>query len=928
MSISTRYNPADTESKWYQHWLDKRYFNSKPDERESFSVVIPPPNVTGVLHMGHVLNNTIQDVLCRKARLEGKNVCWVPGTDHASIATEAKVVKLLRSQGIKKSDLSREEFLEHAYAWKEEYGGKILNQLKELGASCDWERTRFTMEPKLNTYVTKAFVDLYKEGKLYRGLRMVNWDSEAQTVLSNEEVIHGEENSHLYHIRYDLETTESERTKLKEEEKSLEVLERMLIKDEKHSGHLTRLYNFQKKNVEQLKKQLSVIIATQRPETIMADAAVAINPNDPRFQHLVGRRVIIPIINRSIPIIQDEYVTLDFGSGVLKVTPAHDQNDYEIGKRHNLEVIDILNDNGTLNENAQILVGEDRFKARISIKVLLKESGHLIKLEQYKTSIGRSERTNSVVEPKLSLQWYVDMKTLAEPAVKAVAEGEIKFYPNNFVNLYNHWMSPDNIRDWCISRQLWWGQRIPAWYYGEECFVAETAAEALVQAQEKLNNPALTIEDLKQEEDVVDTWFSSWLWPMSVFDGFENREELEYYYPTNVLVTGFDIIFFWVARMIMAGYEWEGKRPFEHVYFTGMVRDKQGRKMSKSLGNSPNTKMLMDKYGTDGTRFGILYTAPAGGDILFDESMCEQGAKFTNKMWNALRMLKQLEVVEANTNTEALKVNELAIEWFKNRLNQAVTNLNQDMSNYRLSEALMSMYNLIWSEFCSWFLEMIKPEYGKPIDRATLASATDLFEQQLTLLHPFMPFITEEIWHLLKEREDGEDCVISSWATESDYDADLLKAVSKAQDVISKIRLQRNKNGLSPKLALTAFVEKSASSEAFFADARIKSMIMKLGNLASLEFTSDNVESSVSFVSGTEKYFLVIEKEIDVEAERSRLQKELKRASGFLIGVRKKLSNERFVNNAPEAAVNRERQKLADGEARLKIIEESLAKLK
>lgn len=878
MSISTRYNPADIEGKWYQHWLDKRYFNSKPDEREAFSIVIPPPNVTGVLHMGHMLNNTIQDVLCRKARLEGKNVCWVPGTDHASIATEAKVVKQLRAKGIKKSDLTREEFLEHAYAWKEEYGGRILEQLKELGASCDWERTRFTMEPKLNTYVTQVFVDLYNKGKLYRGLRMVNWDPQAKTVLSNEEVIHGEENSHLYHIRYDIEGED---------------------------GH--------------------VVIATQRPETIMADTAVAINPKDERFRHLVGKKVIIPLINRAIPIIEDEYVALDFGSGALKVTPAHDQNDYEIGKRHGLEVIDILNDDGTLNEKAQILVGEDRFKARKSIKKLLEESGHLVELEQYRTSIGRSERTNAVVEPKLSLQWYVDMKSLAKPALEAVLSENIRFYSKNFVNLYKHWMSEDNIRDWCISRQLWWGQQIPAWYYEDKVYVAETEAEALAQAQK--DNPSLTAADLKRDEDVVDTWFSSWLWPISVFDGFENREELDYYYPTSVLVTGFDIIFFWVARMIMAGLEFEDKIPFKDVYFTGMVRDNQGRKMSKSLGNSPDTKMLMDKYGTDGTRFGVLYKAPAGGDIKFDESMCEEGAKFCNKMWNALRMLKQLEVVDTNENKSALAVNELAFEWFDNRLNQALKDLNQNLDNYRLSESLMSIYNLVWNEYCSWFLEMIKPEYGKPIDRTTLNKAIDLFEKQMILLHPFMPFITEEIWHQLRDREDGEDCTNRSWLEEADFDTDLLKSVAKAQEVITNIRNQRSKNGLSPKQALEAYVEEGEGAKTLFADERIKAMIIKMANLSSLEMTSADVENGVSFLSGTEKYYLVIEKEIDIEAERKRLEGELKKAQGFLKSVRGKLGNKRFVDNAPAAVIAKEKQKLADGEARLKIIEESLAKL-
>lgn len=877
MSISKHYNPQDSEAKWYQHWLDKRYFNSTPDEREAYSIVIPPPNVTGVLHMGHMLNNTIQDSLARRARMLGKNVCWVPGTDHASIATEAKVVKLLREQGIKKSDIGREEFMKHAWAWKKKYGGRILEQLKELGASCDWERTRFTMEPKLYDAVIKVFVDLYKKGKIYRGLRMVNWDSEAKTVLSNEEVLHFEENANLYHIKYKIEGED---------------------------GHVT--------------------IATQRPETIMADTAVAINPKDERHQHLIGKRVIIPLINRSVPIITDDYVALDFGTGALKVTPAHDQNDYDIGQRHGLEVIDILNDDGSLNEKAQILVGQDRFEARKNIKKLLEEGGHLEKIEPYRTKIGRSERTNSVVEPKLSLQWFVDMQSITEPALKAVIEEEIEFFPKHFVNTYRYWM--ENIRDWCISRQLWWGQRIPAWYYGEEVFVAETAEEALAQAKAKLGD-TITLADLKQEEDVLDTWFSSWLWPMSVFDGFENEEELNYYYPTNVLVTGFDIIFFWVARMIMAGYEWKQEKPFHHVYFTGMVRDEKGRKMSKSLGNSPDTRELMDKYGADGVRFGILYASPAGGDLLYKDDYCEQGSKFCNKMWQALRLLKSLEIVEENPNTASKKVNDLAITWFEQRMNQAIAEINDLFENYKLSEALKALYNLIWNEFCSWYLEMVKPVYGEPIDRATYEKTIDIFSQLMTLLHPFMPFVTEEIWHLLKERQEGDDCVISKWLEGGDFDENYLKTIGIAQDTISKIRLTRNKNGLSPKEALEVFVQDSESSRALFADTGIKALLMKLGNLASLDFTKEEIESSTSFVSGTEKYFVKIEKQIDVEAERKRLADELERAKNFLIGVNKKLSNERFVNNAPPAVVEKERQKQADGEARLKILEESLAKL-
>lgn len=880
MSLSTRYSPTETEAKWYEHWMEKDYFSSKVDtEKEPFTVVIPPPNVTGVLHMGHMLNNTIQDVLIRKARLEGKNACWVPGTDHASIATEAKVVKMLRERGIKKSDLTRDEFMKYAWEWKEEYGGIILKQLRKLGASCDWKRTRFTMEPKLSDAVLDAFVHLYEKGHIYRGLRMINWDPEAQTVLSNEEVIYKDVTSKLYHVRYKIEGTEDE----------------------------------------------YVTIATVRPETILGDSAIAVNPKDERFTHLHGKRAIVPMANRSIPIIADRYVDVEFGTGCLKITPAHDPNDYEIGQTHGLETIDILNPNGTMSEAAGFYVGEDRFKARKLIVKDLEEIGALVKIEDYKNKVGHSERTNAVIEPRLSLQWYVNMEELVKPAIKAVETDEVAFLPPKFKNTYNHWMN--NIKNWCISRQLWWGQRIPAFYVGEEVFVAKTADEALAKAKEKLNNPNLTVEDLRQDDDVLDTWFSSWLWPISVFDGFETREELDYYYPTSVLVTGWDIIFLWVARMIIAGYEFEGKRPFEQVYFTGMVRDQKRRKMSKSLGNSPDALKLIEEFGADGVRFGMLSSAAAGNDLLFDEKLCEQGLAFSNKMWNALRLIKSWEVVEENPNKDSQKLNDLSIAWMQTKLQKELAILEENIQNFRLSEGLMNLRNFIWNEFCSWYLEMVKPVYGEPIDRKTLEATIDLYEQMMTALHPFMPFTTEEIWHQLKERQEGEDCIVSTWKTGGEFDAALLKEVEFAQSIVSNIRDIRKKNQLKDREPLTAFIQTSSEAASILKNDNIYPLLMRLGYLESIEVTENEPESTVSFVTGAEKFYIKIEKEIDVEAERERLTTELERAKKFLIGVTKKLGNERFVNNAPEAVVAKEKQKLADGEARVKSLEESLAKL-
>ncbi|MDF1694876.1 MAG: valine--tRNA ligase [Saprospiraceae bacterium] len=876
MELSTTYNPQETEDKWYAHWIEKNYFHSEPNEKEAYSIVIPPPNVTGVLHMGHMLNNTIQDILIRKARLEGKNACWVPGTDHASIATEAKVVRMLREKGIKKSDLSRDEFLEYAMAWKEEYGGKILQQLRKLGASCDWERTAFTMDEVRSDAVYQAFVDLYNKGKLYRGLRMVNWDPEAQTVLSNEEVLHEEETTQLYHVKYQVEGSDE-----------------------------------------------FITIATTRPETIMGDSAIAVHPEDPRYTKMKGKNVIVPMVNRVIPIIFDDYVDREFGTGALKITPAHDVNDYEIGKRHNLEVIDVINDNGTISEAGQVFVGEDRFVARKMAKKKLTELGNLVEVEDYTHSVGRSERTKAVVEPKLSLQWYVDMKSLAEPALDAVVSDEVEFFPKNQKNLYKHWM--ENIRDWCISRQLWWGHRIPAWYYGEEVIVAKNEKEALIQAKEKTGNSSLTLADLKQDDDVLDTWFSSWLWPISLFDGFNSREEMDYYYPTSVLVTGWDIIFLWVARMIMAGYEWETKRPFDHVYFTGMVRDNQRRKMSKQLGNSPDALALIDKFGADGVRFGMLRSSPAGGDLLFDDKLCDQGSKFSNKLWNAIRLIEGWEI---DPNKESNEVDALAAQWFENKTNAILADLETNFKEYRLSEALTNLYNFIWNDYCSLYLEMIKPPYGEGIAASVRDQAKTFYEQLCIILHPFMPFITEEIWHILKERNEGEDCVVSTYPTAGKVDMDLIKTVDQAKDIISNIANIRAKNGLKKFEPLELVAIESDKMNALLHHSGISEMISKVAILKEIRTSADEGVEGASFISGTEKFYVLFEKEIDVAAEIEKLEKDLEYQLGFASSISKKLSNERFVNNAPEAVVNNERKKLADGEARIKIIKEEIEKLK
>lgn len=874
MDISTKFSPAEIESKWYKHWEDAGYFHSEPDEREPFSIVIPPPNVTGVLHMGHMLNNTIQDILIRKARLDGKNACWVPGTDHASIATEAKVVGLLREQGIKKSDLSRDEFLEKAFEWKDKYGGIILKQLRRLGASCDWDRTAFTMDESRSKAVLQAFVDLYNDGKLYRGLRMVNWDPEAKTVLSNEEVIYKEEHGRLYRVRYQIKDSDE-----------------------------------------------FVTIATTRPETIMGDTAIAVHPEDPRYAHLKGKSAIVPMVGREIPIIFDDYVDIEFGTGALKVTPAHDVNDHEIGKRHDLKTVDIFNEDGTLNANAQLFIGEDRFVARKKVAKLLEEQGSLIEVEDYQNNVGRSERTNAVIEPRLSLQWYVDMKSIAGPALDAVESDEIEFFPKNQKNLYRHWM--ENIRDWCISRQLWWGHRIPAYYLGEEVFVAPTLEKAVAKATEKLGRPVRE-DELRQDEDVLDTWFSSWLWPITVFDGFESREELDYYYPTSVLVTGWDIIFLWVARMAMAGYQWEQKRPFEHVYFTGMVRDKKGRKMSKSLGNSPDALELIDTYGADGVRFGMMNSSPAGGDLLFDEKLCEQGRNFCNKIWQAMRLLKNMDV---DQKAEMPVANMLALDWIRSLFNKTLVDVQKDFETYRLSEALTKLYSFIWTDFCSWFLEMIKPSYGEAIDPHTLEKTIDLFSEMMIALHPYMPFISEEVYHILKDQE--VDCCVSSFPSTGKIDEELIKKMDDVKTLVSSIRDMRNK----------AQIKKSDKIGVFYTDDNqvlvgdnaealqyVVSHLAGVSELASID--GKNPDELLSFLSGTAKYYAKMEKEFDVQAEIAKIEDEIKYLKGFMMGIEKKLGNERFVNNAPEAVVAKERKKLEDSMTRIKILEENLAKYK
>lgn len=876
--LSKHYEAGSVEEKWYGSWEKHRIFESHPDDRDPYTIVIPPPNVTGVLHMGHMLNNSIQDILIRKARLDGKNACWVPGTDHASIATEAKVVHWLREKGIKKGDISREKFVEYAWEWTDKYGGIILQQLKKLGASCDWSRTSFTLDEVRSRQVIQSFVDLYEKGKLYRGLRMVNWDPEAQTVLSNEEVIYSEENSHLYHVRYPLVDSD---------------------------GHL--------------------IIATTRPETILADTGVAIHPDDERYAHIRGMKVLIPLVNREVPVITDDYVDLEFGTGALKVTPAHDTNDYDIGQRHGLEVIDIFTDDGKINELGIHYQGQDRFEARKNIVRELEEKGFLVKVEEYTNNVGRSERTGAVVEPKLSLQWYVDMKSLAEPALDAVMTDEIRFFPENMKNTYKHWM--ENIRDWCISRQLWWGHRIPAWYYKDEIFVALTAEEALEKAKKALPGAQLNLSDLTQDEDVLDTWFSSWLWPFSVFDGMNGGDEVDYYYPTSTLVTGWDIIFLWVARMIMAGYEWKGEKPFQQVYFTGMVRDKQRRKMSKSLGNSPDALELIERFGADGVRFGLLSSSPAGGDLLFDDKLCEQGRNFCNKMWNGLRLIKGWPVIAEDDNLVEVEIRKTALTWFEDKLRENAALIQQDFEKYRLSEAVMRLYNFIWNDFFSWLLEVVKPPYEKPIDLESYDRIITIYEDLMKILHPFMPFVTEEIYQQLRPREEGEFVGLTGWPAYENSGSDLESAMETVQSLVTGIRDLRNKHQLKQKEGLTLYFADNHPAKELLGLTGMKEILIKMASLESIGLTTDAPEElHASLVQGRIKTYVLLP-DVDVEEERAKLEKELEYARGFVKQIESKLSNERFVQNAPEAIVDNERKKLEDGKGRVTMLEESLKQL-
>lgn len=876
MEQNKHYNPTDIEDKWYQYWENNGYFKSTPDDREPFTILIPPPNVTGVLHMGHMLNNTIQDVLIRRARLQGKNACWVPGTDHASIATEAKVVRMLREKGIKKSDLTREEFLRHAWDWTDKYGGIILKQLRKLGASPDWDRTAFTMDDARYASVIKAFVDLYKKGKLYRGHRMVNWDPEAQTVLSNEEVLYKEENSKLYHVKYQLEDG---------------------------SGDIT--------------------IATTRPETILGDTAIAVHPEDPRYASYKGKKAVVPMVDRVIPIIFDDYVEMEFGTGALKVTPAHDQNDYELGKKHELEVIDMLNDDGTVSEAGQLYVGEDRFVARKMIVKDLEAKGHLVQIEDLQHNVGRSERTNSVVEPKLSLQWYVDMKSLAQPALEAVESNDVRFYPEKYKNTYRHWMT--NIRDWCISRQLWWGQRIPAYYVGEDVYV-EVTKEAAFESALK-DHPNLKIEDLKQEDDVLDTWFSSWLWPISVFDGFNSEEELNYYYPTSVLVTGWDIIFLWVARMIMAGYEWKGQFPYKDVYFTGMVRDKQRRKMSKSLGNSPDALKLIEDFGADAVRYGMLSCSPAGGDLLFDEKLVENGRNLCNKIWNAKNLIKGWTVDESLATPVQ---NKLATDWIKQSFDKMVAEAEKSYGDYRLSEVLMTLYTFVWNDFFSSYLEMIKPAYQQPIDKETYEACISIYENICIVLHPFLPFITEEIWHQLKERSEGDDCILSTYPKVNESaTSSLIKPVDLLRNISTNIRDVKNKNQVGPKELVELTIITNDEIDHCLAIDGFEDLLKKVAFIEQCHKTSDESSAEgIAFISGKTKFFVKLNKEINVEEELKKATEQLKYQEGFVTSVQKKLSNERFVNNAPEQVVNNERKKLSDGLARVEALKSYILSLK
>ena len=869
--LATKYNPEEVEGKWYEYWLRHELFKSVPDKREPYTIVIPPPNVTGVLHMGHMLNNTIQDILIRRARMKGKNALWVPGTDHASIATEAKVVARLAQKGIKKTDLTRDEFLKYAWEWKEEHGGIILEQLKKLGASCDWSRTAFTMDEIRSKSVIHVFVDLYNKGLIYRGVRMVNWDPAALTALSDEEVVYKEEHGKLYYLRY------------------------KVVGEDNYA-----------------------IVATTRPETIMGDTAMCINPNDPKNAHLKGKKVIVPLVGREIPVIEDEYVDIEFGTGCLKVTPAHDINDYMLGEKHNLPSIDIFNDNGTLSEAAGMYVGMDRFEVRKQIEKDLEAAGLLEKTEAYTNKVGHSERTDAVIEPKLSMQWFLKMDKITIPALNAVMDDHIKFHPAKFKNTYRHWMT--NIKDWCISRQLWWGHRIPAYYLPKGGYVvAETAEEALKLAQEKTGDSSLTLADLRQEDDCLDTWFSSWLWPISLFNGIldPNNEEIKYYYPTSDLVTGPDIIFFWVARMIIAGYEYMHEMPFRNVYFTGIVRDKLGRKMSKSLGNSPDPLKLIEKYGADGVRMGLMLAAPAGNDILYDDSLCEQGRNFNNKIWNAFRLVKGWEVADCEQPEYA----KIAVKWFDAVLNKTLAEVDDLFDKFRLSEALMAVYKLFWDEFSSWYLEMVKPAYGQPIDRATYEATLGFFDTLLRLLHPFMPFITEELWQHIAERKDGESIMTAQLPKAATVDEATIAAVNTAKEIIAGVRTVRLQKNIPNKEALE--LQQVATTE-----VPVLSIVMKLANLSAVNNVTEKDATAAAFLVGTTEYAVPLGNNINVEEELKKLEADLKYNEGFLQSVLKKLSNEKFVNNAPAKVIEMERKKQSDAEAKIATLKESIAALK
>lgn len=874
MEIASKYNPAEVEGKWYQYWLDNGFFKSKPDGREPYTIVIPPPNVTGVLHMGHMLNNTIQDILIRRARMQGKNACWVPGTDHASIATEAKVVNRLAQQGIKKTDLTREDFLKHAWEWKEEHGGIILKQLRKLGASCDWDRTAFTMDELRSESVIKVFVDLYNKGLIYRGVRMVNWDPKALTALSDEEVIYKEEHSKLYYLRYKVE------------------------------GDPEGRY---------------AIVATTRPETIMGDTAMCINPNDPKNTWLKGKKVIVPLVNRVIPVIEDDYVDIEFGTGCLKVTPAHDVNDYMLGEKYNLPSIDIFNDNGTISEAGGLYVGMDRFDVRKQIEKDLEAAGLMEKVEAYENKVGFSERTNVPIEPKLSMQWFLKMEHLAQIALEPVMKDEIKFYPSKFKNTYRHWM--ENIKDWCISRQLWWGHRIPAYFLPEGGYVvAETAEKALEMAREKTGNASLMMADLRQDEDVLDTWFSSWLWPISLFNGINDpdNQEIDYYYPTSDLVTGPDIIFFWVARMIMAGYEYRGKMPFKNVYFTGIVRDKLGRKMSKSLGNSPDPLQLIEQYGADGVRMGLMMAAPAGNDIPFDDALCEQGRNFNNKIWNAFRLIKGWTV---DSTIEQPEASATAVKWFKMQLDKTIAEMDDLFGKYRLSEAMMAVYKLFWDEFSSWYLEMVKPGYQQPVDESTYLSTLGFFDALLRLLHPFMPFITEELWQALEPRKEGESLMVALMPEVAPVDNTYLEDFEIVKEIVGGVRTIRLQKNIPNKEVLELQVLGEHNDH-------FNAVIVKMCNLSSVVCTEEKTAGSASFLVRTTEYAVPLGNMINVEEELAKLQDELEYQQGFLASVMKKLSNESFVSKAPAKVIEMERKKQADAESKIKSIEESIAALK